>query len=67
MIPYRHAVEAAHRLGDLGGDVTVDVIPFTGHEIGGEIADRAVERLLGHVPKRIWGDALRMAKSLPRS
>lgn len=67
MIPYRHAVEAAHRLGYLGGDVTADVIPFTGHEIGSEIADLAVERLLGHVPKPMWDDALRMANSLPRS
>jgi phospholipase/carboxylesterase len=67
VIPYRHAVEAAHRLGDLGGDVTADVIPFTSHEINGEIADLAVERLLGHVPKRMWDEALRTAQSLPRT
>ena len=67
MIPYRHAVEAAHRLRELGGDVTADVVPFTGHEISGEIAEMVVERLLGHVPKRMWEEALRVAQALPRS
>ena len=67
VIPYRHAVEAAHRLRELGGDVTADVVPFTGHEISGEIAELAVERLLGHVPKRMWEEALRAAQALPRS
>ena len=66
VIPYRRTIEAAHRLRELGGDVTADVVPFTGHEISGEIADLAVDRLLGHVPKRLWGEAQRTAQSLPR-
>jgi phospholipase/carboxylesterase len=67
VIPYRHTIDAAHRLRELGGDVTADVVPFTGHEISGAIADLAAERLLGHVPKRMWDEALRTAESLPRS
>jgi phospholipase/carboxylesterase len=66
VIPYRHTIEAAHRLRELGGDVTADVVPFTGHEITGDIAELAVERLLGHVPSRMWDEALRTARTLPR-
>ncbi len=65
VIPYRHAIDAAHRLRDLGGDVTADVVPFVGHEINAEIADLVVERLLGHVPKRMWEEAARAAGKLP--
>ncbi len=65
VIPYRYAIEAAHRLRDLGGDVTADVLPFVGHEINAEVADIVIERLLGHVPKRMWDEALRAATKLP--
>ena len=65
VMEYRHAVEAAHRLRELGGDVTADVVPFVGHAISREIADLAVERLQGYVPKRLWEDALRTAQGLP--
>lgn len=67
VFPYRHAIDAAHRLRELGGDVTADVVPFTGHEITAEIAELIVERLLGHVPKRMWEEALRAAQALPDS
>lgn len=65
VIPYRHAIDAAHRLRDLGGDVTADVIPFAGHTITADMATLVVERLLGHVPKRMWEAALRTAQKLP--
>lgn len=67
MIPYRHAIDAAHRLRDLGGDVTADILPFAGHEINAEMAELVVERLLGHVPKRMWEEALLAEKTVPRS
>jgi phospholipase/carboxylesterase len=67
VIPYAHAVDAAHRLRDLGGDVTADVVPFTGHGVSEEIVDLALERLQGHVPKRLWDEAVRAANALPRS
>ena len=59
VIPYRHTIEAAHHLRDLGGDVTADVIPFVGHEINEELAALAIERLRGYIPKRVWEEALR--------
>jgi phospholipase/carboxylesterase len=66
VIPYAHAIEAAHRLRDVGGDVTADVVPFAGHEVSGAIADLALTRLQGHVPKRLWDEAVRAAQTLPR-
>jgi phospholipase/carboxylesterase len=59
VIPYRHTVEAAHRLIELGGDVTADVLPFVQHEITADITALVVERLKGHIPKRLWDEALR--------
>jgi phospholipase/carboxylesterase len=64
VIHYRHAIEAAHRLRGLGGDVTADVIPFVGHTITDDMAALAVERLRGHVPKRMWEEAMRAAAKL---
>ena len=66
VIPYRHAIDAAHRLRELGGDVTADLLPFAGHEINAAMAELVVERLLGHVPKRIWDEALQAEKTFPR-
>ena len=50
VVPYRHAVEAAERLRELGGDVTIDVVPATGHKVSREIAERVVDRLLSRAP-----------------
>jgi phospholipase/carboxylesterase len=61
VVPYRHTIEAAHRLLDLGGDVTADVYPFVGHEIGEEIVQAALQRLTRHVPKRLWDEAMQAA------
>lgn len=61
MIPYAHTVSAAEALIRLGGDVTADVIPFLGHSIDQEVLDLLIERLKGHIPKRIWEEATRAA------
>ena len=58
VVPYRHTIEAAHRLLDLGGDVTADVFPFVGHEIRDEIVQTVLQRLGTHVPKRLWDEAM---------
>lgn len=58
VIPYRHTIDAAHTLLDLGGDVTADVLPFVGHGITDELVDLAVQRLKTHVPKRLWDEAM---------
>jgi phospholipase/carboxylesterase len=66
VIPYRHTVEAVHHLLSLGADATADVIPFVGHEIHPEIVDLVVERLQGHIPKRLWDEALRASPAHPK-
>lgn len=58
VVPYRHTVEAAHRLLDIGGDVTADVHPSIGHELRDEVVQVALRRLTTHVPKRIWDEAV---------
>jgi phospholipase/carboxylesterase len=64
VIPYRFAIEGAERLIALGADVTADVLPFVKHEIEAEILALIVERLQGHVPKRLWDEALRAGARL---
>lgn len=67
VIPYLHTVAAAERLIGLGGDVTADVLPFTGHEISPLMTDRMIERLKSHVPHRVWNAAQQEAAQLPPS
>lgn len=59
---YGYTVTAAEHLVGLGADVTADVIPFVGHEVNQDVVDTAVERLLGHVPKRHWAAAQQAAE-----
>ncbi len=58
VIPYSHTVNAAHRLRDLGCDVTADVLPFIGHEIHPELAELVVTKLTTHIPQRIWASVM---------
>ena len=58
VIPDSHTVNAAHRLRDLGCDVTADVLPFIGHEIHPELVERVVTKLATHIPQRIWASAM---------
>jgi len=62
VIPYGFTVEAAQHLVRLGADVTADVIPHVGHQIHPDIAERVIERLRGHLPKRTWEAAMRAAR-----
>ena len=66
VIPYRHTVEAVHHLLNIGADATADVVPFVGHEVHPELAELVVERLQGHIPKRLWDEALRTPAAQPR-
>ncbi|HET7866928.1 MAG TPA: esterase [Burkholderiaceae bacterium] len=66
VIPYRHTVEAVQHLLGIGADATADVVPFVGHEIHPDIADLVVERLQGHIPKRLWDEALRASPVQPK-
>ena len=63
LVPYGHTVVAAHRLRDLGADITAEVLPFIGHEVHSELIQALVERLRNHVPQRTWNQALQAAKA----
>jgi len=54
VVAYGHTVAAAERLIRLGGDVTADVLPFTGHEVSELMTETLLERLKGHIPQRLW-------------
>ena len=62
VIPYGFTVEAAEHLVKIGADVTADVIPAVGHTVNAEIAELLVERLRGHLPKRVWEAAMKAAR-----
>jgi phospholipase/carboxylesterase len=64
VIPYMATVEAAQHLVRIGADVTADVIPFVGHQINDDVVELLIERLRGHLPKRVWEAALRTAREL---
>ena len=59
VMPYRHAVEAAHHLRDLGADLTAEVLPFIGHEMHPDFVDQIILKLTTHVPQRLWAEALK--------
>jgi phospholipase/carboxylesterase len=62
VIPYGYTVEAAQHLVAIGADVTADVIPAVGHQVNAEIAELLIERLRGHLPKRVWAAAMQAAR-----
>jgi phospholipase/carboxylesterase len=64
VLPYGFTVEAAQHLVAIGADVTADVIPFVGREIGDDVAALMIERLRGHLPRRTWAAAMRAAADL---
>ena len=62
VIPYGYTVEAAEHLVAIGADITADVIPAIGHEVHSEIAELLIERLRGHLPRRVWEAAMKAAR-----
>jgi phospholipase/carboxylesterase len=54
IMSYRHTIEGALRLKDLGADFTADVLPFIGHELHPDLVALAVEKLEQHIPARLW-------------
>ena len=62
LVPYGHTVVAAHRLRDLGADITAEVLPFVGHEVHAELVRALLQRLSSHIPKRTWDQAMQAAQ-----
>ncbi|MES2948051.1 MAG: esterase [Pseudomonadota bacterium] len=54
LTPYRHSVEAAHHLRDMGCDITAEVLPFIGHELHPDLIELALTKLSTHIAQHLW-------------
>ena len=54
LIAYRHSVEAAHHLRDMGCDITAEVVPFVGHELHPDLIELAITKLSTHIAQHLW-------------
>ena len=64
--PYRHLVDAAQSLVDLGADVTADVLPHLDHGLHPALIDKAMEQLRTFIPSRLWREAVVAAQESER-
>ena len=63
---YRHVVDAAQALVDLGADVTADLLPHIDHGLHPALIDKAMEQLRTFIPARLWREALIAAQENER-
>lgn len=56
--PYRHVVDAAQALVDLGADVTADLLPHLDHGLHPALIAKAMEQLRTFIPARLWREAV---------
>ncbi len=63
---YRHVVDAAQSLVDLGADVTADVLPHLDHGLHPALIEKAMEQLRTFIPARLWREALIAAQESER-
>lgn len=64
--PYRHVVDAAQALVDLGADVTADVLPHLDHGLHPALIAKAMEQLRTFIPARLWRAAVVAAQESDR-
>lgn len=64
--PYRHVVDAAQALVDLGADVTADLLPHLDHGLHPALIAKAMEQLRTFIPARLWRDAVIAAQESER-
>ena len=64
--PYRHIVDAAQALVDLGADVTADLLPHLDHGLHPALIDKAMEQLRSFIPARLWRAAVVAAQESER-
>jgi phospholipase/carboxylesterase len=57
LVHYSHSIVAAHRLRDMGCDITAEVVPFVGHELHPDLIELAVTKLSTHVAHHLWSAA----------
>ena len=63
---YRHLVDAAQSLVDLGADVTADLLPHLDHGLHQALIDKAMEQLRTFIPARLWREAVVAAQESER-
>ena len=64
--PYRHVVDAAQALVDLGADVTADLLPHLDHGLHPALIAKAMEQLRTFIPARLWREAVVAAQESER-
>jgi phospholipase/carboxylesterase len=64
--PYRHVVDAAQALVDLGADVTADLLPHLDHGLHPALIEKAMEQLRTFIPARLWREAVIAAQESER-
>jgi phospholipase/carboxylesterase len=64
--PYRHVVDAAQSLVDLGADVTADLLPHLDHALHPALIAKAMEQLRTFIPARLWREAVVAAQENER-
>jgi phospholipase/carboxylesterase len=64
--PYRHVVDAAQALVDLGADVTADLLPHLDHGLHPALIAKAMEQLRTFIPARLWREAVIAAQENER-
>ena len=64
--PYRHVVDAAQSLVDLGADVTADLLPHLDNGLHPAMIEKAMEQLRTFIPARLWREALIAAQDSER-
>lgn len=65
--PFRHVVNAAQALVDLGADVTADLLPHLDHGLHPALVDKAMEQLRTFIPARLWRAAVVAAQESERN
>lgn len=63
---YRHVVDAAQALVDLGADVTADLLPHLDHGLHPALIAKAMEQLRTFIPARLWREAVIAAQDSER-
>ncbi|RZJ09490.1 MAG: esterase [Rubrivivax sp.] len=64
--PYRHVVDAAQALVDLGADVTADLLPHLDNGLHPAMIAKAMEQLRTFIPARLWREAVIAAQENER-
>lgn len=66
LVPAAHSRAALQRLGQIGGDATLDIAEGIGHVLHPALIEQAIHRLRSHIPHRTWQAALGVVPVVPQ-